>query len=91
MVNARSGSKSSAFDLLSYFHPFAIQPVYFEWLDLATSFLIWRYIFRISTSWFSFKVMGPRSRSRQQVVVCNSKTICRKLLGLDRNVSYDNT
>jgi len=33
----------------------------FEWLYFATSFLGWGYIFRISRSQFSFKVMGPRS------------------------------
>jgi len=37
-----------------------------QWLDLATSFSAWGYIFRISRSGSSFKGTGLRSRSRQQ-------------------------
>jgi len=53
------------FDLESYFHTFPAQAIPFAWLYLATSFLMWWYIFKMSRSRFSFKVMGPRSRSRQ--------------------------
>jgi len=54
------------FDLYSYFHIFPAQAIPFEWLYLATSFLVWRCIFRISRSQFSFKVMSSRSRSWQR-------------------------
>jgi len=65
-------------ELLSYF-----QAIYFESLDLATSFFVWRHIFRISRLQFSFKVVGLRSRSQQQKVVAyNSKTTGRKCWGL---------
>jgi len=43
------------FDLESYFF------VFFVWLDLATSFPVWRYIFRVSRAHLSFKIMGPGS------------------------------
>jgi len=49
------------FDLESYF----CTTLTFEWLDLATSFLVWRCTLRISVSRSSFKVIGPRSRSWQ--------------------------
>jgi len=45
---------------------FLISDIHFEWLYLATSFSWRRYIFRISRSGFSFKVMVTRSRSRSQ-------------------------
>jgi len=54
------------FYLESYFHIFLIHAIRFEWLYIATSFLVWTYIFGISRSRFSFKFMGPRSRSHQQ-------------------------
>jgi len=60
-------------DLESYFRILLIQAIPFEWLDLATLFSVWRYILKISTSQFSFKVM----------VACNSKTTDQKLLGRD--------
>jgi len=44
------------FDLESYVHIFSCQAILFEWLYLATSVLVWRYIFRISRSRYSFKV-----------------------------------
>jgi len=51
MVSARSDWKlvtlTVTFGLESYLRTFSIQAIYFEWLDLATSFLVWRYIFRI--------------------------------------------
>jgi len=40
--------------------------IYFGWLYLANSFSVWRYMFRISRSQFSFKVMAPMSRSQQR-------------------------
>jgi len=47
-VNGRSGSKmvslTVTFDLASYFCTFSIQAIYLEWLKLATSFSVWRYI-----------------------------------------------
>jgi len=71
MWNAKSGWKFVTFDLdiwpwelFSYF--FLIWAILFEWLYLATSFSVWKYIFGISGSNFSFKVMGLSSRSRQQ-------------------------
>jgi len=36
----------------------------FEWIDLAMSYSVWRYDFKMSVARFSFKVI--RSRSRQQ-------------------------
>jgi len=63
MSHATSDWKLVTFDFDSYFGTFSIRAIYFEWLDLATSFSVRRYIFRISRSRFSFKVMGPRSRS----------------------------
>jgi len=56
VVNARSGWKLMTFDFESYFRIFLIQAIPFEWLDLATSFLVWRYILRISASPPMFKV-----------------------------------
>jgi len=54
------------FDLENYFRIFLIQAIPFKWLYLATSFSVWRFILKIFKSGFSFKVMGPRSRSRQR-------------------------
>jgi len=67
MGNARSGSKLATFDLDLNIESCLCTPraIYFEWLDIATSFSVWRYIFRLSRSGFSFRVMGSRSRSRQ--------------------------
>jgi len=53
------------FDLESYFCTLSIQATYYEWLDLAISFSVWRYIFRISRSWFSFEIMGQRSKCQK--------------------------
>jgi len=50
-------------DFESCFCTFWIQAASFEWLDPATSFSIWRYIFRISRWRFSFEVICLRSRS----------------------------
>jgi len=69
MVNAGSDLKLVTFDLESYFLTFSIQTTCFEWLDLTTSFSVWRYIFRTSRLWFCFKVIGPRSRSQQRKAV----------------------
>jgi len=71
MVNARRGSKLLTFDLdlwhWELFLYFLNSAIYLEGLDLATSFSVWRYIFRISRSQFSFKVIGLRSRSRWRI------------------------
>jgi len=70
LVNARSAWKLITFDLDLWpweFVFFEIQAIPFECLDLATSFSVWRYIFKISRSRFSFKVMVPRSRSRERI------------------------
>jgi len=53
------------FDLERYFRIFLTRAVPFEWLYRATSFSMGRYIFGISRSLSSFKVMGLISRSRQ--------------------------
>jgi len=66
MVNAGNGLKLMTVHLGSYFRIFLIQAIPFEWLDLATSFSVWRYIFKISRPQFSFKVMVPRSTSRER-------------------------
>jgi len=70
MVNARSGSKLVTFDFdlwpWELFSNFSMQGIYFEWLDLATSFSVWIYTFRISSPRFSFKIVGLRSRSQQR-------------------------
>jgi len=50
-------------ELLSYFSSSG----YTFWMaSLTTLFSVWWYIFRMSRSWYSFKVMGLRSRSRQR-------------------------
>jgi len=72
------------FDLESYFRIFSIQAITFEWLDLATSFSVWRYIFRISRSHSSFKFMGLK------VSVTATKTTGRKLQEVDWNMCYHN-
>jgi len=56
------------FDLEIYFCAFSFQAIYFEWLDLATSFPEGRDIFSICRLRFSFKVMGPRSRIQQRIL-----------------------
>jgi len=66
MVNARSGLKLVTFDLDSYFHFLLNHAMPFKWLYLATSLSVRRYTFRISRPWYGTKVMGPKSRSRQQ-------------------------
>jgi len=78
--SVRCGWKLVTFDPESYFRPFSFQHVYFEWLDLATSFSVWRYIFRVSRSRFSVKVMGPRSRSQQ----CATQNYLLEIAGLHR-------
>jgi len=85
MGNARNGWKLVTFDLDSHFHIFLIQAIPVEWLYLATSFFVWRYIFKISRSW----VQGQGHIS-EKVIVCNSKTTGPKLLGLGRNICYNN-
>jgi len=70
-------------ELFLYF--FSARAIPFERLYLATSFSVWRYVFRIFRSEFTFKVMGPRSR-QQKAVAWNTKTTAQKLLGLDRNI-----
>jgi len=77
------------FDLESYFSIFLIQAIPFKWLYLATSFSVWRYIFRISRSLFRFKVMGLRSRSRQwKSGSLQIKNYLSEMLGL--YICYDN-
>jgi len=77
--------------LIAIFGFFSAQAIPFEFLYLATSFLVWWYIFRISRSQFCFKVMGPRSRSwLQKAVACNEKNRSQTLLELDGNICYDN-
>jgi len=70
IVNARSDWKLVTFDLdlwpWELFSYFSAQAIPFERLDLATSLTVWRYFLRMSTSQFSFKVIGSRSRSRRQ-------------------------
>jgi len=82
MVNAGSSWKLITFDLQSHVRIISIQAIAFEWLVLATLFLVWRYILRISKSHLSFKVMGQRSRSLQLKKLL-------KFLRLDRNICYD--
>jgi len=92
MVNARNDWKLVTFDFESCFRIFLIQAIHFEWLYLATSFSVWRYIFRISKSWFSFKVIiKGQGHGKEKAVTCNSKTTGRKVLGRDRNNCYDNS
>jgi len=91
IVNARSDWKLETFDLGSYFCTFSIQAIYFEWLDPATSISVWRHVFWISRSHFSFKDMGPgQGHSSEKAVTCNSKTTVQKLLASDRNICCDN-
>jgi len=45
------------FDLESYFRIFQTQAIPLQWLDLGTSFSVWRYIFRISRIHLNFNVM----------------------------------
>jgi len=77
-VNARSGSKMVTFDLEleSYFRTFSSQAIYSEWLNPpATSSSFWRYIFRISRSRSSFKIMELISRLQNS---CSAK-VCAPL------------
>jgi len=76
MVNARSGWKLVTFDcdlwpwelFLDFSFAMHISSTVgsFECLYLATSFLVWRYNFRISGSPSSFKVTGSVSRSQKR-------------------------
>jgi len=54
------------FDLDSSFRIFPAQSIRFQWLCLSASIFVWKHIFRISRSWFSFKVIDPESRSLQR-------------------------
>jgi len=88
IVNSRSIWKLVTFDLdlESYFRIFPAHAIPF-----ATSFLVWRYIFRISRSLFSFKVMVQgQGHGSAKAVACSSKTTGQKLLGLDQNICYNN-
>jgi len=71
---------------------FPVHALLFEWLDLATSFIVWRYIFRISRTHSSFKVMGSsQGHSCEKAVTCDSKNTGEKLMELDHSMCYDNT
>jgi len=82
-VNARSGWKLMIFvldrwswELFTYL--FSFQVIYFEWLGLAASFSVWRYI-RISKSQSSFKVMWVNhkvtvAKQRQRAGLCSPQT-----------------
>jgi len=76
------------FDLENYF---LIQAIPFKWLYLATSFSVWRFIFKylgqgsVLRSW----VQG-QGHDSENAVACNSKTTGRKFLWLNQNISYDN-
>jgi len=79
------------FDLESYFDIFLIPGIPFEWLCLAASFLVGRYIFRISRSHFSLKVMGLRSRSRQRKSgSMQLKNYWTEITGAGSEYFYDN-
>jgi len=80
IVNARNVWKLATFDLEIYFRTFSIQAIYFERLDLA----VWRYIFRISRSQFTFKVMCPwwRSWRRKSGSIHLKKLLARNCRGL---------
>jgi len=75
------------FDLESYFCTFSTQAIPLQWLDLATSFSIWRYSSEylghgsVLRSWIQVQSHGS-----EKAVACNSKTAHRKLLGLDREL-----
>jgi len=61
VMNATGCSKLVTFDLWLwelFFVLFLLQATYFEWLDLANLFSVWRYIFRISRLRSSFKVVS---------------------------------
>jgi len=55
------------FDFGTYFWISSIQALSFEFLKLAASFSVWRYIFRIFRSPSSFKVIWLTSVSRSQI------------------------
>jgi len=72
-----------SFDILTLRHIFVLFPIQaqsFECLKLATSFSVWRYIFGISWSVLSFKVMGliwsqgHVAIQRPHVGLCSSQT-----------------
>jgi len=82
---------SLTFNLDNYFRAFLISAICFKYIYIATLFSVRRYIFRISKSEFSFKVMGSKPKSRQRKSgSMQLKTTRWKLLGLDRNICYDN-
>jgi len=73
MVNARSAWKLVTFwlwplTLRAVFVFFIIRAIPVEWLYLATSFSVWRYIFRISRPRFSFKVKNYWSKNCWSVI-----------------------
>jgi len=79
------------FDLKSYFRISIIPHIPFECLDLATSFSVWRYIFKISRPQFSLMSwLQSQGHVSEKAVAWNSKTTDRKLLGLNRKICYDN-
>jgi len=87
-VNAGSGWKLVTFDLdlwpwdififSSFANHISSTVISFKCLNLATSFSIWRYIFRISWSLLSFMVIGLISRLQQRK--SNHLQVCAVLL-----------
>jgi len=76
--------------IFSYFRIFSAQATPFERLYIATSFSVWRYIFRTSRSRSVSRLLVQcQDHSSEKAVACNSKTNGQKLLGLDRNICYD--
>jgi len=95
VVKARSDWKlvTLTFDLESYFRSFSIQAICFEWLDLATSFSVWKHIFKISRSQFSFKVMVQgQGYGGEKAIASNSKILagnCWDLIGISVTIMLE--
>jgi len=79
------------FDLESYLRIFLIQAIPFEWLYLATSFLVWSYIFRISRSQLSFKDTSSVSRQWKTWQCTTQNSLVRNCSKwLAQNICYNN-
>ena len=65
----------------------SVQAIAFEWLHIETSFLVYRYIFTISRSGFSNKVIGQgqgHTRKNYNLLYFNMFILCMLLKVINR-------
>jgi len=79
------------FALEGYFRIFLAQAIPFEWLYLATLFLVWYYVTILGHGLISRSWVQGQGHGSAKDVACNSETTGWKLLGLDRNIRCDDT